>query len=260
MLSVRGAVVRFGGLVAVDRLDLDVPERGVFLLVGPNGAGKTTLINVLSRITPLTAGTVTLEGENLSHVRPHDVIRHGIARSFQKAELFDSLSVLENVMVGLQSTGRAGIDAAFLPPWVRREEHRARERALTLLEQLDLTHVRDAAPRGLSYGYQKLLDVGRALVSEPKLLLLDEPFAGVTSDEAPRLKACIVEAGKRCAVLMVEHHLELVLDIAERLTVMNFGAKIAEGAPNVVRDDPEVIRCYLGTGRTPTGARYAEPA
>lgn len=249
MLSVRGAVVRFGGLTAVDRLDLDVPERGVFLLVGPNGAGKTTLINVLTRLSPLTAGTITLDGADLLRMRPHDVIRHGIARSFQKAELFGSLSVLENVMVGLNAAGTASIDAAFMPPWVRAEEHRARERAQSLLERLDLLHVRDALPGGLPYGYQKLLDVGRALVSEPKLLLLDEPFAGITSDEAPRLIACIVEAGKRCAVLMVEHHLELVLDIAERVTVMNFGAKIAEGPPSQVRDDPEVISCYLGTGR-----------
>jgi branched-chain amino acid transport system ATP-binding protein len=234
MLSVRGAVVRFGGLVAIDNFDLEIPDRGIFLLVGPNGAGKTTLINVLTRLTPLSEGTVTLDGADLMRVAPHDVIRHGIGRSFQKAELFGSLSVL---------------DAAFMPPWVRSQERAAREKALALLERLDLAHVRDALPGGLPYGYQKLLDVARALVSEPKLLLLDEPFAGITSDEAPRLISCIVEAGKCCAVLMVEHHLELVLEIAQRVAVMNFGAKIADGPPSHVRDDPEVIRCYLGTGR-----------
>ena len=249
MLIVRGAVVRFGGLTAVDRLDLDVPERGIFLLVGPNGAGKTTLINVLTRLSSLTAGTVTLDGMDLLRMRPHDVIRHGIARSFQKAELFGSLSVIENVMVGLNSSGAASVDAAFMPPWVCGEERDARKMAYALLERLDLLHVCDALPAGLPYGYQKLLDVGRALVSQPKLLLLDEPFAGITSDEAPRLISCIAEAGKHCAVLMVEHHLEFVLDIAERVTVMNFGAKIAEGPPSQIRDDPEVIRCYLGTGR-----------
>ncbi|MBD5655022.1 MAG: ABC transporter ATP-binding protein [Candidatus Eremiobacteraeota bacterium] len=249
MLSVRNAVVRFGGLTAIDALDLDIPERGVFLLVGPNGAGKTTLINVLSRVTPLTEGTVTFAGVDLLRLRPHEVIGRGIARSFQKAELFGSLTVLENVMVGLNASEAAGIDAAFMPPWVRAQERRTRERGLALLERLDLLHVCDARPSGLPYGYQKLLDVARALVSEPKLLLLDEPFAGITSDEAPRLIACIVEAAKDRAVLMVEHHLELVLDIAERVTVMNFGAKIAEGSPGDVREDPEVIRCYLGTGR-----------
>jgi branched-chain amino acid transport system ATP-binding protein len=249
MLSVRGAVVRFGGLVAIDNFDLEIPDRGVFLLVGPNGAGKTTLINVLTRLTPLSAGTVTLDGADLMRVAPHDVIRHGIGRSFQRAELFGSLSVLDNVLVGLNASGTASLDAAFMPPWVRSQERAARDKALALLERLDLAHVRDALPGGLPYGYQKLLDVARALVSEPKLLLLDEPFAGITSDEAPRLISCIVEAGKCCAVLMVEHHLELVLDIAERVAVMNFGAKIADGPPSRVRDDPEVIRCYLGTGR-----------
>ncbi len=254
MLSVRGATVRFGGLVAVDQLDLDIPQRGVFLLVGPNGAGKTTLINALTRLSPLSAGTVMLDGTDIMRLHPHDIIRHGIARSFQKAELFGSLSVIENLMVGLHASGTSNIDAAFMPPWVRAQERRARERAYALLERLDLARVCRALPASLPYGYQKLLDVGRALVSEPKLLLLDEPFAGITSDEAPRLISCIVEAGKRCAVLMVEHHLELVLGIAERVTVMNFGAKIAEGPPHIVRDDPEVIRCYLGTGRQKTDA------
>jgi branched-chain amino acid transport system ATP-binding protein len=258
MLRVRDAVVRFGGLTAVDRLDLDVPSHGIYLLVGPNGAGKTTLINVLSRLTPLSAGTVTLDGADLLPVRPQDVIRRGIARSFQKAELFGSLSVIENVMVGLHASGTAGIDAAVMPPWVRLQERGVRARAEALLERLHLGHVRDASPGGLPYGYQKLLDVARALVSEPKLLLLDEPFAGITSDEAPLLISCIVEAGKRCAVLMVEHHLELVLQLAERVTVMNFGAKIAEGSPSEVRDDPEVIRCYLGTGREASGVRHAD--
>jgi len=165
--------------------------------------------------------------------------------------------VLENVMTGVIASGRAGFDAAVMPPWVRREERAARERALAVLSDLDLLHVRDALPGDLPYGYQKMLDVARALVSAPRLLLLDEPFAGLTSDEAPRLIACIVAAAKRCAVLMVEHHLELVLDIAERVTVMNFGAKIAEGSADHVRADPEVIRCYLGTGR---GQSVAEPA
>ncbi len=234
MLSVRGAIVRFGGLIAVDALDLELPARGVFLLVGPNGAGKTTLINALTRVSPMAEGTATLDGVDLLRLRPHDVIKHGIARSFQRAELFGSLSVIENVMVGLNTSGSAHLD---------------RERASALLQRLDLAHVRDASPLSLPYGYQKLLDVARAMVSEPKLLLLDEPFAGITSDEAPRLIDCIVAAGSRCAVLMVEHHLELVMKIAERVTVLNFGRKIAEGSPAHVRNDPEVIRCYLGTGR-----------
>ncbi len=255
MLSVSGATVRFGGLTAVNALDLEIPDRGLFLLVGPNGAGKTTFINMLTRLSPLAAGTATLDDVDLMSLCSHDVIRHGIARSFQKAELFGTLTVLENVMVGLYASGTSGMDAAFMPPRVRAQEKAARGRAEALLERLDLLHVRDELPGLLPYGYQKLLDVGRALVSQPKLLLLDEPFAGITSDEAPRLISCIVAASQQCAVLMVEHHLELVLDIAERVTVMNFGAKIADGPPSQVRDDPEVIRCYLGVGRqTKNGA------
>ncbi len=252
MLEARQVTVRFGGLVAVDRLDLDVPDTGIFALVGPNGAGKTTLINVLSRLCPVAGGSIRLDGMNLLTLRPHQVMRARIARSFQRAELFPTLTVLENLLVGLHVETTTGLEGALLTPSTRAEEASARERAEHLLRDVDLWHLRDASPADLPYGHQKLLDVARALVSRPKLLLLDEPFAGLAEAEVPRLLACIEAAGKTCAVLMIEHHIELLAAIAERMTVMNFGRKIAEGPPSEVRCDPEVVRCYLGTGRRRT--------
>jgi len=254
MLSAQGVTVRFGGLDAVQDMDLDIPNRGVFVLVGPNGAGKTTLLNAITRIGPVAAGSIKMDGVELRGVPQHHVIRHGIARSFQKAELFAGLSVLDNVLVGMHAETSTTIDGAVRSPRARSEEAWTRERARELLVQLDLWNVRSSSPTDLPYGSQKLLDVARALVSQPKLLLLDEPFAGTTESDAPRLIDWIVEAGKRCAVLMIEHHLELVMKIADRVTVMHFGRKIAQGTPAAVRADPEVIRCYLGTSRQRTGA------
>jgi ABC-type branched-subunit amino acid transport system ATPase component len=249
MLEARQLTIRFGGLVAVNELDLVVPDTGIFALVGPNGAGKTTLINALSRVCPVTHGTIRLDGTDVLRLLPHHVIGAGIGRSFQRAELFRSMSVLENLLVGLHSQITIGLEGALMTRATRSQERAARERAERLMRELDLWDLRDASPADLPYGHQKLLDVARAVISEPKLLLLDEPFAGLTDAETPRLLTCITNAGKRCAVLMIEHHFELLEGIAERMTVMNFGRKIAEGRPACVRADPEVVRCYLGTGR-----------
>ncbi len=249
MLEARGVTVRFGGLVAVDRLDLEVPDTGIFALVGPNGAGKTTLINALSRVCSIASGSVRVNGTDVLELLPHQVVSAGVARSFQRAELFPTLTVLENLLVGLHSEMTTGLEGALMTPSTRRQEKAARVRAERLLRELNLWELRDFSPADLPYGHQKLLDVARALISEPKLLLLDEPFAGLTEAETPRLLACIAGAGRRCAVLMIEHHFELLEGIAERVTVMNFGRKIAEGSPSGVRRDPEVLRCYLGTGR-----------
>ena len=249
MLAVRDVTVRFGGLTAVSGFDIDVPDVGIFALVGPNGAGKTTLINALSRVTAVTQGRIELDGVDVLRLRSHEVVRHGLARSFQKAEMFPSLTVLENMLVGLHVQMSTGIEGALFMPATHRQETQGRERAESLLRDLDLWEVRDRSPADLPYGHQKLLDVARALISQPKVLLLDEPFAGLTAGEAPRLLAYIAAAGKRCAILMIEHHFELLEAVAERITVMNFGKKIAEGTPASMRSDPEVVRCYLGTGR-----------
>jgi branched-chain amino acid transport system ATP-binding protein len=257
MLEARNVTVRFGGLVAVKALDLDVPDRGVFALVGPNGAGKTTLINALSRVCPVTEGSVRLNGVDVLALAPHEAVRAGIARSFQRAELFPTLTVLENLLVGLHGTMKTGLSGALMTPAARAEERTGRARCERVLRDLDLWDIANSSPADLPYGHQKLLDVARALVSEPALLLLDEPFAGLTEAETPRLIACIAAAGEQRAVLMIEHHFELLESIATWMTVMDFGAKIAEGPPAAMRDDPEVIRCYLGTGRQRT---TTEPA
>jgi branched-chain amino acid transport system ATP-binding protein len=247
MLRARDITVRFGGLKAVDGIDLDIPQRGVFMLAGPNGAGKTSFFNVLTRICAVQQGTIDFDGVDLLSCRPHDIVGHGIARSFQHAELFPSLSVLDNVLVGMHSQIRVGVvDGALCLPSARAREGAATARAEALLRRLGLWRWRHASPADLPYGLQKLLDVARALVSEPRLLLMDEPFAGLSHHEVPTLVDAIVEQGRMRAILMIEHHLELVMGIAERVTVMNFGRKIAEGTPDAVRADPEVIRCYLG--------------
>jgi ABC-type branched-subunit amino acid transport system ATPase component len=233
MLRCEGLTVRFGGLVPVDGLDLAVPDRGLFLIVGPNGAGKTTLLNVVSRITTPAAGSIVFDGRDLLALGASDVIEAGIARSFQKAELFGGMSALDNVLVGLH----------HLRGYAERE---ARARARGLLARLGLEPIAGVAASALPHGYQKLVDLARALVSEPKLLLLDEPFAGVTASEVPPLLEAITAAARERAVLMVEHHLELVLGLADRVTVLDFGRKISEGAPDEVRRDPAVIRSYLG--------------
>lgn len=232
MLRCRGLTVRFGGIVPLDGIDLDVPDRGLFLVVGPNGAGKTTLLNVISRFVTPASGTLAFDGRDLLASTSNQVIGIGIGRSFQKAELFAGLSALDNVLVGLHAAG--------LP------ERTARERARAALAALGLDAVAGATGSTLAHGYQKMVDLARALVADPKLLLLDEPFAGVTGAEVPALIAAITAAARERAVLMVEHHLELVLGLADRVTVLDFGRKISEGTPEEVRRDPAVIRSYLG--------------
>jgi branched-chain amino acid transport system ATP-binding protein len=232
MLRARNLTVRFGGIVPLDGVDLDVPDRGLFLVVGPNGAGKTTLLNAISRFVAAAAGEIVFDGRDLLTQPPNRLIELGIGRSFQKAELFAGLSTLDNVLVGLH---RAPCS-----------EGAARERARAALARLGLGAVADTAAGALPHGYQKMADLARALVGDPKLLLLDEPFAGVTGAEVPALIGAITAAARERAVLMVEHHLELVLDLAERVTVLDFGKRISEGTPDQVRRDPAVIRSYLG--------------
>jgi ABC-type branched-subunit amino acid transport system ATPase component len=232
MLRCRGLTVRFGGVVPLDDVDLDVPERGLFLVVGPNGAGKTTLLNVLSRFVAPAAGTIAFDGRDLLRCTADAIVALGIARSFQKAELFGGLSALDNVLVGLHHA--------------RLREREARRRAAAVIAALGLEEVAAAPASSLPHGYQKMVDLGRALVSDPKLLLLDEPFAGVTGAEVPALVEAITAAARERTVLMVEHHLELVLHLAARVTVLDFGRKISEGTPEAVRSDPAVIRSYLG--------------
>jgi branched-chain amino acid transport system ATP-binding protein len=243
VLEVRNLTKRFGGLTAVSGLDFDVQEGEILGVIGPNGAGKSTTFNLIAGAYPASAGEVRFAGEPILGLPPHRIAARGVMRTFQHNRPFPGMSVIDNVLVGAHTRFHMGIFSRT----ARNEEAQRRRRAQELIDFVGLQDVRSAEVATLSFGQGRLLEIARALAGEPKLLLFDEPAAGLTLAEAERIAAVIRGiAARGIAVLLIEHDMHFLLALAHRVVVLNFGAKIAEGTPERIRADPAVMNAYLG--------------
>jgi branched-chain amino acid transport system ATP-binding protein len=248
ILRVSGLTKRFGGLTAVDNVSFDVPAGEVFALIGPNGAGKTTMFNCVTGVYKPTLGRVTFLDRDLTGSPPHRAAKAGIARTFQNIRLFEYMSALDNVRLGHHCRMRSKLwDSLFKTPFERREERRITEHSMDLLTLVGLDHHAENYARNLAYGQQRRLEIARALATDPKLLLLDEPAAGFTPQEKVELMELVGTILKRgITVFLIEHDMKVVMQASQRIVVLDHGEKIAEGTPNEVRGNQRVVEAYLG--------------
>jgi branched-chain amino acid transport system ATP-binding protein len=240
----------FGGLVAVNDVTFTIPERSIVSIIGPNGAGKTTFFNMLTGLYKPSIGRITFDGQDISRTRPDRITTLGIARTFQNIRLFATMSAVENVMVGQHARMGAGLIGSIVrPPRVRREEREVRDKAREMLSYVGLPEkIHDELAINLAYGDQRRVEIARALASDPRLLLLDEPTAGMNPQESDVLTDFMrqLREEKRLTILLIEHDMKVVMGVSERITVLDHGEKIAEGDPHEVRANPQVVEAYLG--------------
>ncbi len=262
LLSAQDLSVRFGGVLAVNKVSFDVRRGEVFTLIGPNGAGKTTVFNLISRIYTPTAGSLRYDGHDLLAQPPHAIAALGIARTFQNIELFEHASVLQNLLIGRHTHRGTGLfDDVFFTGRARRAALQAREKVERVIEFLDLQHHRDTLIAGLPYGVRKVVELARALCAEPKLLLLDEPSSGLNVEETEDMVFWIQDIRREfgTTVLMVEHDMSLVGKVSDRVLAMNQGEVLALGTPEAVQAHPGVIEAYLGSAGDLSSLRRAIP-
>ncbi|MGC8838621.1 MAG: ABC transporter ATP-binding protein [Anaerolineae bacterium] len=251
ILEIRGLTKYFGGLRAVYNFDMEIPEGALVGLIGPNGAGKTTVFNMITGIYPPTEGEILFQGENLVGLEPHEITQRGIGRTFQNIRLFPNLTVLDNVRIAYhQHAGYSLLDAVLRTPHYYRRERELTELAQSFLEIFNLQDRQNELASSLPYGEQRRLEIARALAVEPKLLLLDEPAAGMNPAEVVNLMDLIhfIRDRFKLTIFLIEHQMRVVMGICETITVMDFGEVIARGTPEEIRNDPRVIEAYLGRG------------